>query len=756
MVEQVINKVREPPNPKKIYRAALELSHQCDNVLKSTQILDETNKFSFPELFSPDNAAIRDKLRTYAERLIIPSSQFSRKGEDLIWKKVFYDVITSCRATKAHLSSPAKLPYRAHLMSAVGYYQHLLLKLQQQYHLNLCGVVDFAHDFSSSDTQVPDAILEEGISAVHRCLLYLGDLARYQAETEGINYKSISARFYHQALLICPKEGRPHNQLGTLAGINYEGLEAAYHYMKCLSSKIPFPGAGDNLKGIFNKTVSVSKDVMCSPESYPPTRRFLICFLLLADKLSGPVSMSEVDQLVRGLGGDFADCYTDNRQPFPPALVLKIVTMAIMLAENALAPGVDTVQPKLIPALVIELMTTILTVTIQQLGEKLSSPDNQFQSLQISGNVEEERSVVMLHVISTQSLLLPLKILGDWIKARHQLIAQDLTGTFWAQFGDLLNLFPHTRDLERIVKEGFSQSQQQQKIALPEDVALRGLAPLSTLHSQLEFPPMSPDLNLLDEFALRLLCLKSVGQFAAQLRPRPGLQYDLNSDLYSSLLAKPQVRSMITDRERTMKAMAHRRLQSEIKGLEYSVSANQYDSLSPFLVPVTSTVCLHLRTVKLLVATQRSVIIIPKQVIQDLDSLKKSRENHYARDAIKYFESMFKNGNWWLRGQGDQEFMSVKEPAPSPEMAGFLSVLSCCLYLANKSQGIVTLLVPDDAVSAAKNHKNCNAPNNYTGSLPSGELMELAKRYGIRVEGALEFYSKWTMSNRHGKIGRGK
>lgn len=71
---------------------------------------------------------------------------------------------------------------------------------------------------------------------------------------------------------------------------------------------------------------------------------------------------------------------------------------------------------------------------------------------------------------------------------------------------------------------------------------------------------------------------------------------------------------MMSDRERTMKAMAHRRLQSEIKGLEYSVSANQYDSLSPFLVPVTSTVCLHLRTVKLLVATQRSVIIIPKQV----------------------------------------------------------------------------------------------------------------------------------------------
>lgn len=47
------------------------------------------------------------------------------------------------------------------------------------------------------------------------------------------------------------------------------------------------------------------------------------------------------------------------------------------------------------------------------------------------------------------------------------------------------------------MKEGFNQSQQQQKIALPEDVALRGLAPLSavimgpisvTIANQLGYP----------------------------------------------------------------------------------------------------------------------------------------------------------------------------------------------------------------------------------------------------------------------------
>ena len=65
-------------------------------------------------------------------------------------------------------------------------------------------------------------------------------------------------------------------------------------FLNLIPFQIPFPGAGDNLKGVFNKVNSMSKDIMCSPESYTPSRRFLICFLLLADKLSGPVSMSEV------------------------------------------------------------------------------------------------------------------------------------------------------------------------------------------------------------------------------------------------------------------------------------------------------------------------------------------------------------------------------------------------------------------------------------------------------------------------------
>ena len=51
----------------------------------------------FPDLFTMENTAVRDKLRGVAERLMFPPSQFSRKGEDLIWKKGFYDLITQVR-----------------------------------------------------------------------------------------------------------------------------------------------------------------------------------------------------------------------------------------------------------------------------------------------------------------------------------------------------------------------------------------------------------------------------------------------------------------------------------------------------------------------------------------------------------------------------------------------------------------------------------------------------------------------------------
>jgi hypothetical protein len=55
------------------------------------------------------------------------------------------------------------------------------------------------------------------------------------------------------ALLLVPENGQPLNQLGTLFGSENYGIDAAYYYIYCLSCSIPFNGAKENLKLLFNK-----------------------------------------------------------------------------------------------------------------------------------------------------------------------------------------------------------------------------------------------------------------------------------------------------------------------------------------------------------------------------------------------------------------------------------------------------------------------------------------------------------------------
>ena len=56
--------------------------------------------------------------------------------------------------------------------------------------------------------------------------------ARYRQDFDGYRSRFQAERFYHQALLLNPAMGMPHNQLGTLAGNRHQGLDCAYHYLR--------------------------------------------------------------------------------------------------------------------------------------------------------------------------------------------------------------------------------------------------------------------------------------------------------------------------------------------------------------------------------------------------------------------------------------------------------------------------------------------------------------------------------------------
>lgn len=216
------------------------------------------------------------KLKDYCVRLITKDPvEYARKTEELLWRKAFYDIVyASKKLRKGNAwTETEKAMLSVHLAVGVGFYHHLILKLQLEYNLDLVGTIDFA--FMQNVTELSSAKNKTNQSKhhteevklcvmrlIHRSLVCLGDLARYKLELDPYWDPMIAKRYYKMAIVIDPNIGMPHNQLGTIAGNTNYGLDAVYHYMRCILCSEPFEGAEGNLKRAI-VTHSVCTDEKC-------------------------------------------------------------------------------------------------------------------------------------------------------------------------------------------------------------------------------------------------------------------------------------------------------------------------------------------------------------------------------------------------------------------------------------------------------------------------------------------------------------
>lgn len=282
---------------KRIYRAAVESIRRLDDILRQ--------KKAYREVFHQDAVGLRNKLKEYCERLMFYNpSEYGRKAEEVLWRKVFYDIIQLIKRNRRHVRSGSSLEaaFRTHLAAATGYYYHLLFRLQSEFGLKLHSALDF-HLIPESKTgkkfayqtskrkEISPTVSDWAKKACHRCLICLGDIARYQQDFDKGVSKSAAERFYHQAIALCPDNGMPHNQLGTLSGSRYFHCEAAYHYIRCMVCEKPFEGAEGNLQRLFEKNGKRFQELQQgnNPSLPPELKRaydmkvFLVQFLHLLD-----------------------------------------------------------------------------------------------------------------------------------------------------------------------------------------------------------------------------------------------------------------------------------------------------------------------------------------------------------------------------------------------------------------------------------------------------------------------------------------
>nr|XP_033779748.1 protein SMG5 [Geotrypetes seraphini] len=353
---------------KRLYRAVVEAVHRVDLIL--------SNKTAYQEVFKPENISLRNKLRELCVKLMfLHPVDYGRKAEELLWRKVYYEVIQLIKANKKHIHSRSTLEcaYRTHLVAGIGFYQHLLLYIQSHYQLELQCCIDWTHVTDpligcKKPVLASAKEMDWAQMACHRCLVYLGDLARYQNELAGVDTEQLAERFYYQALSVAPHIGMPFNQLGTLAGSRYYHVEATYCYLRCIQSEQSFDGAYGNLKRLFDKAVKTyqqlkkceARKLSVSKKRCKDVKKLLVAFMYLQSLFQPNSSCvdSELTSLCQSVLEDFNLClfylpsspnlslasedeeeYENGYSYLPDRLIFRMVVICLMSMDNLKKAG---------------------------------------------------------------------------------------------------------------------------------------------------------------------------------------------------------------------------------------------------------------------------------------------------------------------------------------------------------------------------------------------------------------------------------
>ncbi|GLE01084.1 hypothetical protein PINS_up009897 [Pythium insidiosum] len=248
-------------DPRRLYREIVEIEKQLRDLLRSNP------------LNVHDANLLRSRLTEKAQQLtdVSPAFAAAREIEQALWKPCFYKRIedfrrrirkyatasASDRSVREHFAR-VSAEFQAFLTDAAAFYESLRASWTQW--LVQHRVSRIASASSSSSSQLSDAEAAQQVErcrhSLHRCLVFLGDLARYRELHNQKARKNFAAaeQFYFRALSVLPENGNPHNQLAVLATYVEAETVAVYRYCRSLLIAQPFATAEENLALLFERS----------------------------------------------------------------------------------------------------------------------------------------------------------------------------------------------------------------------------------------------------------------------------------------------------------------------------------------------------------------------------------------------------------------------------------------------------------------------------------------------------------------------
>ncbi|KAF6253423.1 hypothetical protein COO60DRAFT_1643170 [Scenedesmus sp. NREL 46B-D3] len=370
------------------WQRALELERR----LKATY-----RKRSF---YDQEARTLRGQLRAAYESLLFLDAAFAAANdvELLLWKSVFYRPIEEFRARlkqadKAGDAGAAAGPKVAaafvrFLEDASLFYRRLVMQLQAAYGdvgVKLAVEAQAGAAAAAAANGAAAKLSSSGSSAprdvrpsIHRCLIYLGDLARYTAQAApkatpaaagaaGCGQHPAArqewqraAHCYRLAARVLPRSGNPHNQLAVMAVMTGDELRAVYHYARSLCVGIPFLTARENLTLLFEQNRVRYREYVAQRRQRQPQQRqqqhslgqllseVSICHVrlsgLLFDKINEHEFHSVAASAAAALGaflGHPAALDGLQRQVKADSMPMHLVVLSIFAVHNACSSGAE-------------------------------------------------------------------------------------------------------------------------------------------------------------------------------------------------------------------------------------------------------------------------------------------------------------------------------------------------------------------------------------------------------------------------------
>ncbi|CEG35817.1 Nonsense-mediated mRNA decay protein [Plasmopara halstedii] len=211
-------------------------------------------------LKAQDAEALRLRLMDAATHLADahPAFAASKEVEQALWKPCVYRRIEDFRRRirKYAVAAQTDRNVREHfarvssefqqfLNESAAFYAHLRDRYESWLQLKRLSVLQ---DDSDAITCCRKSL--------HRCYVFLGDLARYRelhSQKAKKNFAAAEA-LYNRALTVLPENGNPHNQLAVLATYVEAETVAVYRYCRSLLTSQPFTTAEENLALLFERS----------------------------------------------------------------------------------------------------------------------------------------------------------------------------------------------------------------------------------------------------------------------------------------------------------------------------------------------------------------------------------------------------------------------------------------------------------------------------------------------------------------------